>query len=140
MHHGYLHRDVSIGNLLKLKTTSHRERFTARNVVQVLDRAPAQSDGALAAGHASTPDDASERGSSSQSDFWSCLLDEVHNDEERRAIVQHAEELEDALARSNLCTLCKAVISDADMAANLSTYFTSSHEGNYVSRDLHSPM
>ena len=138
MHHGYLHQDVSIGNLVKLKTTSHRERFTARDVMKILDCAPDHGDSTV--GHMATPDHASERGSSSNSDFWSCLLDEVHNDEERRAIVQHAEELEDALARFNLCTLCKAVISDADMAANLSTYFTSSHEGNYVSRDLHSPM
>ncbi|KAI0744468.1 hypothetical protein C8Q76DRAFT_851494 [Earliella scabrosa] len=128
LHRGYLHRDMSIGNLLKLKTPSQRERFTARDVMKILGHALAHADRAV--GPAATTDHASERGSSSHlADFWSCLLDGVRNDEERRAIVQHAKELEDVLAQFDLSTLCKAVISDGDMAADLSTYFTSRHDG-----------
>ena len=107
---GYLHRDVSIGNVLKLKQPAECKPFTTRGVKRWLgDRVKHIAD--------------------SDVNFWTSLLDAV-GDDTYLDLVKAAERLEKALEKLGVSTTCMAVLIDADMAASLSDYFSQeAHHG-----------
>ncbi len=149
---GFMHRDVSIGNVLWLDTPVERPKFSTRTgVAKLVDRATEIIQGlaSLQLGGASPPDDGTSDGSlgdeasqtdaeqlAQQPDFWTALrLKAAKKDHHLylEQVVNAAERLEKALAKLELSGQCKALLIDGDMAAFLPDYFSTSEHSGVIS-------
>jgi len=156
---GYLHRDISIGNVLKLKEAVRRNPASTRLVQTLLDPAALSemstvTDSATLTSCNQPP--ASETSSSAvetlsedmtqlnikdkpSDPFWEHLLDSRIKDDQSRPIVEYAKKLEEVVRALGITTECVAVLSDCDMAAEIESYLgLEEHEGS-VSVRLLSP-
>ncbi|THU84726.1 hypothetical protein K435DRAFT_687003, partial [Dendrothele bispora CBS 962.96] len=145
---GYLHRDVSVGNILKIKNgPRQRTQFSTRSVQSLLgiDLDRKQADAPV-----SNPSDASKvlRDGVSQLEigrdrFWedlsTALKKTISSDDKtseakyvhQNCVVEKAKELEELAQEFKITTVCKAFLSDCDMAAELKGYFEGNkHEGS----------
>ena len=66
-------------------------------------------------------------------DFWTALCSNLAHDEYLVQVANAAERLENALKKLGLSTTCRALISDGDTAARLTTYFTESEHAGVFS-------
>jgi len=155
---GYMHRDVSIGNVLKLKTTVKRKPFSTKSVQSLLESPATESDQSKAAGSTpSNPKVASDVFSDSAEalhedmaqldiegdasvapdSFWHNLLNEFDSDVQRRPIVKYAKRLEEIVGELGIETDCVAVLSDCDMVAEMTGYFAlNNRQGSISVRSL----
>ncbi|KAI0754525.1 hypothetical protein C8Q80DRAFT_373079 [Daedaleopsis nitida] len=121
---GYLHRDVSIGNVIRLDKPAQRPAFNIRERMAGLVHPPDIVEGMK-----------NLRVDSQDSDgdgFWKDLI-VATTEESLKAVVRAAERLEKALAQVGLSTECLAVLIDSDMAAPLEGYFSSSEHSGVIS-------
>ena len=127
---GYLHRDVSIGNVLKLKKPKECKRFTTKGVYTLLERRPHRSG-------PSRPDLADEFKQGlrlEEEPSWDRLREIAGDDADCVILVDAAHELEDAIARLGVSTTeCQAIICDGDMAVHIPTYFDNGTHGGDIS-------
>ncbi|KIY61593.1 hypothetical protein CYLTODRAFT_427477, partial [Cylindrobasidium torrendii FP15055 ss-10] len=113
---GYMHRDISIGNLLRLFNEVDRKPFSAKSVVELLRASRNDTETAT--------DDVST---------WTSIEELASGDAEKKRLVDNAKALERALQTLNISDKCRAVWSDADMAANLNNYFERERNKSKVS-------
>ncbi|KIY61585.1 hypothetical protein CYLTODRAFT_427468 [Cylindrobasidium torrendii FP15055 ss-10] len=113
---GYMHRDTSIGNLLRLFNEVDRKPFSAKSVVELLRASRNDTETAT--------DDVST---------WTSIEELASGDAEKKRLVDNAKALERALQTLNISDKCRAVWSDADMAANLNNYFERERNKSQVS-------
>ena len=126
---GYLHRDVTIGNVLMLEKPVQRPAFSTRAGVLKLCTSPGDDDCGIAQGVADLDLGGEADDASSDDRFWRRLRDNL-KDKYLMDVVSAAERLENALAALGVSTECMAIIIDGDMAADLQSYLADSgHEG-----------
>ncbi|KAJ3805956.1 hypothetical protein F5876DRAFT_81210 [Lentinula aff. lateritia] len=109
--HGFLHRDISIGNLLKLKSEaiSLRKDFSALPVGNLILPSSTRDIGSL--------------------NSFPKLLAVVKNDKHRRSIADIACKIHDHAKVLTSGAGCKAIWTDGDMGADMAGYFESAHDG-----------
>ncbi|KAJ4483014.1 hypothetical protein C8J55DRAFT_559832 [Lentinula edodes] len=109
--HGFLHRDISIGNILKLKSaaTSLQKDFSA-----------------LPVGNLILPSSTTDIGSLNS---FPKLLAAVKNDKYRRSIADIACKIHEHAKVLTSGAGCKAIWTDGDMGADMAGYFESAHDG-----------
>ncbi len=123
---GYLHRDISIGNLLKLVTPSERNEFHVKNAedLSLLMTNPDKKipDVKPAVSHKAN------------------MLRELINNgcpsdipAAFRSIYQDALDVERMAKNLGVGTLCKAIVTDGDLAAYVPTYFAEDHLDGSIS-------
>lgn len=93
--HGFLHRDVSIGNILRLIVPSERKAFDAIPTEKLLRQNIGRT--------------------------WEALNVMTADNKQCAELVQVAQELSDTVSQLNL-TLCSTVMTDGDLAARLSRH------------------
>ncbi|RPD66591.1 hypothetical protein L227DRAFT_649286 [Lentinus tigrinus ALCF2SS1-6] len=138
MNGGFLHRDVTIGNVVKPDKPVWRPAFSTR-AFKLFEayRHPIQAEDSetitqgLANKHLVRDSDGAL--TSSDDDFWIKLRAAVVEDEYLEKVVLAAERLEKALAKLGVSTECKALLIDGDTAAELKTYFSSSKHAGAIS-------
>ncbi len=115
-----MHRDISIGNLLKLVTPSERNEFHVKNAKDLA---------LLIANPNSNTTDVKPAVLHKAN-----LLHEIINAGSPsdipaavRTIYQHAVEVENMAKNLGVGTLCKAIVTDGDLAAYVPTYFAEDH-------------
>lgn len=129
-----MHRDISVGNLLKLVFPAIRKLFTVQNerdFVAALKEPITVSEKAFGRHNAvaekikvlrefacttGTPDERMA----------------VYSELAERAL-KEAHEVERLASKLGASTECKAIVSDGDLAAYMPTYFTTTHEVGTVS-------
>jgi hypothetical protein len=111
--YGYLHRDISIGNLQKLLTPAFRQVFSALEGHKRL----LHLQGAL--------------GDQEGLHFADSTVEDPTHQELRRL----AEGLDDAVGQCGVTTECRAIFIDGDMAAYIPDYFqkTTVHGTGHIS-------
>ncbi|KAG6817511.1 hypothetical protein H0H93_007200, partial [Arthromyces matolae] len=138
---GYLHRDVSIGNVLKLKVPATRTPFSARLVQSLLPRSVAEPDDELRplkkTKFVHTVEETSMRQTIAGEEmrkatehhdaFWVNLLYNTES-QDARAVVNEALKVEEELKKFGLGQNCKAILNDCDIAAEVHGYFSGRHE------------
>ncbi|KAJ3806094.1 hypothetical protein F5876DRAFT_69232 [Lentinula aff. lateritia] len=109
--HGFLHRDISIGNILKLKSaaTSLRKDFSALPVGNLILPSSTRDIGSL--------------------NSFPKLLAAVKNDKHRRSIADIACKIHEYAEVLTSGAGCKAIWTDVDMGADMTGYFESAHDG-----------
>ncbi len=152
---GFLHRDISIGNVLWLEKPVERPKFSTRTgPAKLVDRATEITQGlaSLQLDLASPPDDGTSDGRrpslrhdasqtdaeqlAQQQDFWTALrLKAAKKDHHLylEQVVNAAERLEKALAKLELSGQCKALLIDGDIAAFLPDYFSMPEHSGVIS-------
>ncbi|KAJ3769434.1 hypothetical protein FB446DRAFT_812091 [Lentinula raphanica] len=103
---GFLHRDISIGNIIKLKSPSARKDFSALSVNKLLFQPP----------------------NSSLTSFET-MRAAAGNDQARISILDLAQEVDKQAKKLTSGQMCKAIWIDGDMGADMSGYFKRSHDG-----------
>ncbi|KIY64291.1 hypothetical protein CYLTODRAFT_457351 [Cylindrobasidium torrendii FP15055 ss-10] len=112
---GWMHRDISIGNILRLEKECDRKPFSAKSVIDLLRTS-------------GTQDDAGESAIT-----WESIGILASADANKQALVLEAKALERALETLEISTKCCAVWTDGDMAANLNGYFDRERNKSQVS-------
>ncbi|THV01940.1 hypothetical protein K435DRAFT_717872 [Dendrothele bispora CBS 962.96] len=145
---GYLHRDISVGNILKIKNgPRQRDPFSTRSVKSVLDldKKEVDTSGSNTSDLSETLPDGVSRLDIGGDRFWedltSSLEEQKSSDDQaaaakykqQKAIVDMARELEDVAQDLGVTTECKAFLSDCDMSAQLEGYFDRSEHGGSLS-------
>ncbi|RPD65743.1 hypothetical protein L227DRAFT_540670 [Lentinus tigrinus ALCF2SS1-6] len=134
---GFLHRDVTIGNVVKLDKPVKRPAFPTRTLelFEPYRHAIADDSEMITQGIANMQLERGGHGAlaSSEDHFWMKLRGAVAQDEYLEQVVIAAERLEKALAKLGVSTECKALLIDGDMAAELKTYFSSSEHAGAIS-------
>lgn len=120
---GYLHRDGSIGNVLKLKEPGARNKFTTKHVGTLLGWLNSQNRDGPRGGDGKADENLKD---------WETLVKNVQGDQER-AIVQLAQEVEKRAELLDVSNECKAILSDCDMAADMVGYFDQQMHDRVVS-------
>jgi len=118
---GYLHRDISIGNLLKLMKPARCKRFSALEVIGLLFNI-------LSSEQQKELDNLEDWNYETAFRF-------VANDPERQELLRIAQDLDIIVDQCGLTTECKAIFTDGDMAAYIPDYFenTSVHNTGAIS-------
>ncbi|THU82290.1 hypothetical protein K435DRAFT_691801, partial [Dendrothele bispora CBS 962.96] len=145
---GYPHRDISVGNILKIKNgPRERKQFSTRSSVQSLlgvhvDRKQPDIPKSNTSDVSEDLPDSLSRLEIGGDRFWEDLttaLEPTSSDDQaaavkykqQKAVVDMARELEDVAQDLDITTECKAFLSDCDMAAKLEGYFDqSTHDGS----------
>ncbi|KAJ3964444.1 hypothetical protein EV361DRAFT_955942 [Lentinula raphanica] len=115
---GFLHKDISIGDIIKLKTPLKRKNFSALSVNNLLFQSP-----------------------DSLTSFET-MRAAAGNDQVQISIIELAQEVEQRTERLTSDQLCKAIWIDGDMTTDMSSYFGQSNDGTrlgtyeFVSRRL----
>ncbi|KAJ3873037.1 hypothetical protein F5051DRAFT_478640 [Lentinula edodes] len=109
--HGFLHRDISIGNLLKLKSaaTFLQKDFSALPVGNLILPSLTRDTGSL--------------------NSFPKLLAAIKNDKHRRSIADIACKIHEHAEVLTSGAGCKAIWTDGDMGADMARYFESAHDG-----------
>ncbi|KAK7460946.1 hypothetical protein VKT23_008874 [Stygiomarasmius scandens] len=161
---GYQHRDISVGNILKLKKGSQpRKEFLTRFVRSLLGLDVKETDGSGT--NVASSDDVSgsidERMSQLEirDNFWEDTIAALEKKasssdqaaatkyERKKAVIDMARQLEDVARGLGVTTECKAYLSDCDMVALLNGYFDDDkHDGSlsgtpeFMSKSLREAM
>ncbi|KAJ3849117.1 hypothetical protein EV368DRAFT_47967 [Lentinula lateritia] len=109
--HGFVHRDISIGNILKSKSEviSLRKDFSALPVGDLILPSSTRDIGSL--------------------NSFPKLLAAVKNDKHRRSIADIACKIHEHAEVLTSGAGCKAIWTDGDMGADMAGYFESAHDG-----------
>ncbi len=140
---GFLHRDVSIGNVLWLDTPVERPEFSTRTgVAELVYQASPPDDGTSEEQRSSLSHDSSQTDAEqlAQQDpaFWTNLRghEAVKQNHYLKKVVSAAETLEKALAKLGVSRQCKALLIDGDMAAFLPDQISKSEHSGVISVSL----
>lgn len=122
-----MHRDISIGNVLKLVNVTDRPKFSVRYGLEDFLRR-----------HATTvpPGPVQNSPSGNAENEWDKLYAIAGDDPVLKSLVDTAKELESVLDELDVSTQCKAIICDGDMAAYIPDYFEHSHNSGELSASL----
>ncbi|KAJ3819630.1 hypothetical protein F5880DRAFT_1676105 [Lentinula raphanica] len=104
---GFLHRDISIGNIIKLKSPLERKDFSALSVNKLLFEPP----------------------NSKILTSFEAMRAAAGNDQARISIIDLAQEVDKRAKGLTSGQMCKAIWIDGDMSADMSGYFKRSHDG-----------
>ncbi len=141
-----MHRDVSIGNLLKLDHPATREEFsikTAEDFVGALNLVLDSDRGFDSTTPISIPTDCREPVSLKTSELLKSALRFTDPREKMEGYLEIAKEslgiaraVKNVASQLGASTTCKAIISDGDLAAYMPTYFSTQHERGTISVSL----
>ncbi len=118
-----MHRDISIGNVLKLKTPAERKEFSIKNAKDLVE--------ALTTG-------------SNRDDYHRAVVEKAdvlrkaaNGSTEQmlvvaRKILLAAENLEKAVKQLKVGSKCKAIVSDGDLAVFIPSYFQVRHGSDSI--------
>ncbi|KIY61023.1 hypothetical protein CYLTODRAFT_460202 [Cylindrobasidium torrendii FP15055 ss-10] len=107
---GWMHRDISIGNILRLVNEVDRKPFQATSVIELLRENT--RDGS-----------AEETADKSEAITWEYIDSLPSGDSQTEELVANAKSIGLSLDTLNISDKCRAVWSDGDMAANMDGYF-----------------
>ncbi|KAG6842641.1 hypothetical protein H0H93_003991, partial [Arthromyces matolae] len=134
---GYLHRDVSIGNVLKLKVPAIRTPFTTRLVQSLLPNSdkprPLKKTKFVHSVEETSMQqtitgEETRKATEHDDAFWVNLLSNTEEGSDARAVVNEARQVEEELKKFGLGQNCKAILNDCDIAAEVHGYFSGRHE------------
>ncbi|KAG6836897.1 hypothetical protein H0H93_001728, partial [Arthromyces matolae] len=138
---GFLHTDIGVSNILKLKVPATRTPFSARLVQSLLPRSVAEPGDELrplkktkfvhsveetSMRQTITPEE-TRKATEHHDAFWVNLLYNTES-QDARAVVNEARQVEEKLKDFGLGQDCKAILNDCDMAAKIDGYFLGQHE------------
>ncbi|KAI0754533.1 hypothetical protein C8Q80DRAFT_373695 [Daedaleopsis nitida] len=139
---GYLHRDASIGNVVRPNVPVQRRAFTSRRGVEELVKglhhikhsASSEAIESNNEGAQGSHDRSGAEGAKRHSDkegFWTNLGGAAGHNPYLKNVVNAAQRLEKALAKLGLSTECRALLIDGECAGFLPEYFVDPpHAGN----------
>lgn len=136
-----MHRDISIGNMLKLLRPTKRNAFHIRHI-EALSKALAlplkdfKESTVLKGVHRAVNDKATELCKAAEESADSTTLAEKKWGEIYLGFLpveKMAKGVMEKVAELNVTDYCKAIVTDGDLAAYVPTYFTKPHEAGTIS-------
>lgn len=130
---GYMHRDISIGNLLKLIIPALRKQFHITNATKLVEALTPAHDQNVHVGIQGAVREKVEalRRLAMESDdaeqTWTTFY------RSSLLIQRQAQQVMEKVKGLNVGTLCNAIVSDADQASYLPTYFEKRHDNGTIS-------
>ncbi len=130
---GFMHRDISIGNLLKLKRPTERDEFHIQNAVDLVHALHSMPNDIKASKYHEAVRTKAEELHNAAGDSDDPVAKMTKYIAAAKKVLKVAESVKEAVAELNVGSKCKAIVSDGDLAAYVPSYFSKTHDRGTIS-------